>query len=50
MPRPMLCIKRTKDLPGSIRTRLNILGILIQTLATPYVAIIILLFATDTSS
>ena len=41
----MLCITRTKDLPGSISTKLKIRGILIPTLATPYVAIIILLFA-----
>ena len=36
----MLCITLTKLLPGSISTKLNILGILIPTAATPYVAMI----------
>jgi hypothetical protein len=39
-----------KDLPGSMRTRLKIRGILMPTAATPYVAIIILFVAVDTSS
>ena len=42
MPLPIDCITLTNDLPGSINTKLNILGMLIPTAATPYVAIIIL--------
>ena len=50
IPRPILCITLTKLFPGSIRTRLKILGILMPTAATPYVAIIILFWLVDTSS
>ena len=39
MPLPIDCITLINDLPGSINTKLKILGILIPTLATPYVAI-----------
>ena len=47
MPRPIDCITLINDLPASINTKLNILGILIPIDATPYVAIIILLFALE---
>ena len=50
IPLPILCITRTKLLPGSRRTRLKIRGRLMPTAATPYVAIIILPVAVATSS
>ena len=50
IPRPILCMTLTNDLPGSMRTRLKILGILMPTAATPYVAIITLFWLVDISS
>ena len=50
MPLPIDWITLTKLLPGSISTRLKMRGILIPTLATPYVAIRTLLSASLISS